>query len=77
MCCKHTALGRVVGKSERPNRRDFLSHATPVLPSDGLTPLGGLEVDVEARLIRLGEGETKIGRQVLKFDGGESRIRIE
>jgi len=36
-----------------------------------------LPIDVQARLIRMGEGEIKIDGQVLKFDGSESLLRMD
>jgi hypothetical protein len=37
----------------------------------------GLEIQVEARLVRPGEGEIRIGGQILKFDGSENRLRMD
>ena len=37
----------------------------------------GLEIQVEARLIRPGEGEIRIDGRILKFDGSENRLRMD
>jgi hypothetical protein len=37
----------------------------------------GLGIHVEARLVRPGEGEIRIGAQILKFDGSENRLRMD
>jgi hypothetical protein len=37
----------------------------------------GLEIEVEARLIRPGEGEIRIDGRILKFDGSENRLRMD
>lgn len=54
------------GQECRYSARDFVPVAFP-----------GLPIDVQARLIRMGEGEIKIDGQVLKFDGSESLLRMD